>query len=342
MERDIERIKRGVSIVDVIGRDPHVKLRKKGSVWVGHCPFHDDKDPSMKVYEVGIFKCYACGAKGNVINYVARRKGLSFTEACDALDCEFDEAVAVRTKELIERKPDFECVVPVPVPFMPPSFMHYKLGMPKKVWEYRNKDGVLGYACRFEWYNEKKGKLVKDVLPYCVVSRNGWLGWEYRGFSVDGGTPLYGLWKLQQESNKGKTVVVVEGEKTADALQAVLPHVVVVSWMGGANRVDRADWSALRDWGAEVIGWPDNDWQGWAAMVHVSKMIGRDMRMIASPSDAPKGWDFADSGWNIAETRVWCNENMVRPKMDGGVYNFGEGGLVHSEFGWCLRKWENN
>jgi hypothetical protein len=136
-------------------------------------------------------------------------------------------------------------------------------------------------------------------------------------------------------------VIVVEGEKTADALQAVLPHVIVVSWMGGANRVDRADWSMLTDWGGEVIGFPDNDWQGWAAMVHVSKMLGRDMRMILSPSDAPKGWDFADSDWGLADTRMWCLENMVWVHENKeGVYDFGDGGLVKDEWGWKLKVWE--
>ncbi len=336
---NIEDFKKGIDIVAVIGRDDSVKLRKKGRHYLGHCPFHNDENASMNVYPDGGYKCFACGAHGDVIAYVMNRKGLTFREAVESLGGDFSYDLVERHEEIAA--PDYEVVLPIPKIFTPPSFMHYKYGMPKRVWEYRGKDGVYGYACRHEFVRDGRTKVEKDVLPYCVVKRGNASMWEYRGFKLDGGTPLYGLHKLQGDETRSKTVIVVEGEKTADSLQAVLPHVIVVGWMGGANRVDRADWSILKDWEGEVIGWPDNDWQGWAAMVHVSKMIGRDMRMILSPSDAPKGWDFADSDWDLADTRMWCMENMVRVHENkDGVYDFGDGGLVKNEWGWRLKVWE--
>lgn len=335
---DVNGFKKGISIVDVISRDASVKLKPKGRHHTGHCPFHNDTHASMSVYADGGYKCFACGEHGDVISYVMKRKGLSFRDAIEALGGDFSYELVERHQEVIV--PEYETVVPIPKVFTPPSFMHYKFGMPQMVWEYKGKDGVYGYTCRHEWWDDGKGKVVKDVLPYSVVRRIRGMRWEYKGFQVEGGTPLYGLHKLQEDDIKSKTVIVVEGEKTADALQGVLPHVIVVSWMGGANRVSRADWSILKDWRGEVIGWPDNDWQGWSAMVHVSKMLGRDMRMISSPSDAPKGWDFADSGWGLGDTRLWCTENIGYVEMDGGLYDFGDGGLVPTEWGWRLKVWE--
>ena len=49
---------------------------------VGICPFHDDSRPSMKVNaSKQIFKCFACGAGGNVLQFLMRRERMSFPEA---------------------------------------------------------------------------------------------------------------------------------------------------------------------------------------------------------------------------------------------------------------------
>jgi DNA primase len=49
---------------------------------VGLCPFHQDKKPSLHVTPAkGLFHCPACGAAGNVIQFVARREGITDREA---------------------------------------------------------------------------------------------------------------------------------------------------------------------------------------------------------------------------------------------------------------------
>jgi len=48
------------------------------------CPFHDDHHPSMDVRK-GFFYCYACGAKGDIIDFVMKRDGLTFIEAVKVL-----------------------------------------------------------------------------------------------------------------------------------------------------------------------------------------------------------------------------------------------------------------
>ena len=77
-------IQQANDIVDVISE--HVSLKKKGHEMVGLCPFHDDHKPSMNVSSVKqIFKCFACGAGGDVIKFVQMRENLSYPQALERL-----------------------------------------------------------------------------------------------------------------------------------------------------------------------------------------------------------------------------------------------------------------
>lgn len=74
-----ERIKSGLDIVDVIRR--HVILKKSGRNYVGKCPFHNDKSPSMNVSrEKGIFKCFSCGVGGDALTFLMRIENRTFGE----------------------------------------------------------------------------------------------------------------------------------------------------------------------------------------------------------------------------------------------------------------------
>ena len=76
----IEEIKNRLSIVDVI-RD-YVKLEKKGSSYVGLCPFHNDHNPSFSVSESRkMFKCFVCEKGGNVYTFLQEYLKISFREA---------------------------------------------------------------------------------------------------------------------------------------------------------------------------------------------------------------------------------------------------------------------
>ena len=81
----IQEIKKRVDIVSVIGG--YVKNFKKSSKnWIGLCPFHNDKHPSFCVSEeYGIYKCFACGEKGDVIEFLRKIEGITFNEAIENL-----------------------------------------------------------------------------------------------------------------------------------------------------------------------------------------------------------------------------------------------------------------
>ncbi len=64
----IMEIRHSVNIVDVVSE--YVPLIQKGKNYFGICPFHDDHNPSMSVSgDKQIYKCFVCGATGNVFTF---------------------------------------------------------------------------------------------------------------------------------------------------------------------------------------------------------------------------------------------------------------------------------
>ncbi len=77
----VEQLKSSVDIVNVVGE--YVRLRRSGANrYMGLCPFHNEKSPSFTVHVVHQFyKCFSCGAGGDVVKFVMEKEGLSFYEA---------------------------------------------------------------------------------------------------------------------------------------------------------------------------------------------------------------------------------------------------------------------
>lgn len=80
----INNIRKSVDIVDVISK--YVPLVARGKNYFGVCPFHDDHSPSMSVSkDKQIYKCFSCGATGNVFNFIQDYENVSFKEALKIL-----------------------------------------------------------------------------------------------------------------------------------------------------------------------------------------------------------------------------------------------------------------
>ncbi len=79
-----EEIRDSADIVEVVS--DYVKLKRSGSGFTGLCPFHNEKTPSFHVTpNLGIYKCFGCGAGGDVFNFVMEMEGVGFTEALRTL-----------------------------------------------------------------------------------------------------------------------------------------------------------------------------------------------------------------------------------------------------------------
>lgn len=80
MAVDYNQIRLNADIVKVISS--YIPLKRSGKNFVGVCPFHDDTSPSMFVSpDKQIYKCFACGASGNVFTFVQNYENIEFKQA---------------------------------------------------------------------------------------------------------------------------------------------------------------------------------------------------------------------------------------------------------------------
>lgn len=80
----VHEVRQRTRIVDLIGRD--VALKGRGHTHWGLCPFHQEKTASFTVREDrGRYRCFGCGAKGDVIEYLVQAHGMTFRDAVQEL-----------------------------------------------------------------------------------------------------------------------------------------------------------------------------------------------------------------------------------------------------------------
>ena len=318
---------------DIVGVvEKYIDLKKDGREYSALCPFHGEKSPSFKVNATKqIYKCFGCGVHGDAIDFVMQMEGLSFPAAVESIvgKAAAGEVKHVKRPRRVVAEKLWRPIARVPDGIPNPSMVHSRLGKPSRTWEYLDADGCLvGYVSRFE--TMKNGKPGKETLPMCwaVNTETGEMSWQWAAFGVP--RPLYNGHKLAKSPNA--PVLVVEGEKTADAAQAIFTGFVVVSWPGGSNAVDVADWSQLT--GRRVTLWPDWDWKSYpekhklagqlipeSEQVGVSAMrkiyahlVGKtpSLRFVKPMPDSPDGWDLADpppaEGWTALD---WASKNVV-------------------------------
>ena len=76
----IARIVESAHIEEVVGE--FVTLKKRGSRYIGNCPFHNEKTPSFTVTpSLNIYKCFGCGAAGDSIKFLMEKEKLSYPDS---------------------------------------------------------------------------------------------------------------------------------------------------------------------------------------------------------------------------------------------------------------------
>ncbi len=97
-EEKINEIRSSVDIVEVIGE--YIPLTGKGKNFFCVCPFHDDHSPSMSISkDRQIYKCFSCGAGGNVFTFVKNYENISFIEAVKKMALKAGIFLDINTKE---------------------------------------------------------------------------------------------------------------------------------------------------------------------------------------------------------------------------------------------------
>ncbi len=231
-------------------------------------------------------------------------------------------------------KSNWRPIVPVPAAAPDPDFRHFHYAAPEFTWAYRFGGQLFGYIARFR--NSEGGK---EILPHtwCVddADPRGSQRWTWKQWEEP--RPLY---LPAGELRDGRSVVLVEGEKCADAgasLTDLAAEFEWVSWPGGSKAWHKAMWSWLA--GRDVILWPDCDSKrlsltpsekqqgvdpeskpllnaekqpGLAAMLGIGRLLAEEhgcrvtLCQIPAPGDVADGWDIADAieqGWDAQRVR---------------------------------------
>lgn len=75
-----QRILDAADIVEVVS--DFVSLKRRGSNYIGLCPFHNERTPSFSVSKSrGICKCFSCGKGGSPVNFLIELEGMTYQEA---------------------------------------------------------------------------------------------------------------------------------------------------------------------------------------------------------------------------------------------------------------------
>lgn len=99
----IDRVMETARIEEVIG--DFVTLKKRGTNYIGLCPFHNEKSPSFTVTaHKGIYKCFGCGVSGNAVGFLMEHEHLSYPEAIKVLAGRYNIAVEEDALELTEER----------------------------------------------------------------------------------------------------------------------------------------------------------------------------------------------------------------------------------------------
>ena len=90
-------------IVNIVSQ--YVKLEKRGNNYIGLCPFHEDKNPSMSVSpQKKVFKCFSCGTAGDVVSFVSKIKNITISEAMREVGETVGIKVSMSQKDLLKQK----------------------------------------------------------------------------------------------------------------------------------------------------------------------------------------------------------------------------------------------
>ena len=96
-QQTIQQILSRIDIIEIVGG--FVRLKKRGTNYLGLCPFHNEKSPSFTVSPAKeIYKCFGCGRSGNTISFLMEHEKYSYAEALRWLAARYN--VEIEEKEV--------------------------------------------------------------------------------------------------------------------------------------------------------------------------------------------------------------------------------------------------
>jgi len=272
--------------------------KQEGHEWVGARKAQGGRGDSWKVnLTTGVWSHFGGDEKGgDLISLYAALRGLSQGAALEAVAAQLGmlngaagapqaavrPALPTAAHSAPPKPTDDAPALPIPPDAgLPPP--HKKHGAAQAEYAYPDADGrLLFVVARYALSGGDK--------TFCPWT---WRRGRWTPVAYPAPRPLYGLRLALQRPQT--PVLVVEGEKCADAANAVLTGYTAVTWAGGSNAVKTADWTPLK--GRPVDIWPDADAPGRAAAAQLAAILlaqGCSVRVL-DVSGQPEGWDVAEA-----------------------------------------------
>lgn len=290
----------------------------------------------------GRYKNFSSGSGGSMINFMADELGTDFKgglkNAKEFLGGNYRapefETKNIEVKEDKNWRDDWRVMNPIPqdVKILTPadimnhSYLKKGLDGNKVIstHQYKNEDGSVHFLMVRTDASYAKTK----PLSYCENIKTGQKRWIR--MAPNNPRPIYGLDKIYQDNinnDLARPVLVVEGEKTADAATKLYPNYTVVSWSFGSGSVGNFDWKILT--GRNVVVFPDHDDPGHKAAEKLCQILTQHNKeagktpivsSIKLPlSEFEPEWDLADSlpkGWDDKKMKTLIENHFntsVRP-----------------------------
>ncbi|WP_353279403.1 MULTISPECIES: AAA family ATPase [unclassified Wolbachia] len=158
---------------------------------------------------------------------------------------------------------------------------------------YSEKNNTLGQPTASWNYYDESDQVIVTVYRYNTDSGKRYLPFDVKrsSFTLPETRPLYNIPGIM----KSDKVILVEGEKCADAL-IEQGMTATTAMLGASAPIEKTDWSPLK--GKHVIIWPDNDEPGKQYAEKVVKKLTflgvLSLTLLEIPENKPKGWDSAD------------------------------------------------
>ncbi len=277
---NLQQIKERYSLTEIVAR--YIEIQKKGSEYVGLCPFHEDTKPSFTIYHgndgFDRYRCFACGAGsegGDVLDFVKAINNCDVMEAARILT--HDEAPSPGS--YVPKPPPptqakcWEPIIPVPddaPAYNPAQTLNPKHGrivnyQPTRKDVYRDSNGkIICYVVRLEFDD---GVKICPTITYCE-GPGGKRHWCAQRMASP--YPLQGLDDLAKRPDD--YVLIVSGEKCRETGAELMPKFVVVSPMGGDQAVNKVDLSPLEN--RNIYVFPDSDASGHKSMRLLQQKLG--------------------------------------------------------------------
>lgn len=299
---------------------PKVKTKDNINILV-NCPYHDDKNPSLSITlaqgkgDAGLYNCPSCGAKGTVPNLIKDVRGISQKEVMQLFFGEGSKS-SPRPKYEMPKEDDSAAKADA------------RLHGPAKIYSIQHHhystegEHVLTVFRLPKSKRDPKRKMAK-VMAYAVTSDSptGLLKIKGApGYASDVGKLLPYRYEKVAQQEKVKTLLIVEGQSTADSVAKRLGDAVgVMASYGGVNN-ERTDWTKLNDLidqtGAGVILVPDRDGDessmpSLRLMTRIANQLQSDNISLVLDMDQPSGFDLEDVNWHGQKIVEWLRKHKI-------------------------------